>query len=55
MAGPGLELPVGGGEERRTLSLKVCPPRALTMAGQEKERRWKGGLQTGKVDLKLKG
>ena len=53
--GLGLELPVGGGEERHTLGLKVCPPRVFTMVGQEKERRWRGGLQTGNGDLKLKG
>ena len=54
-AGPGLELPTGGGEERRTLGLKVCPPWVFTMVRQEKERRWRGGLQTGNGDLKLKG
>ena len=32
-AGPGLELPAGGGEERITLGLKVCPPRVFTMVG----------------------
>ena len=53
-AGPGLELLAGGGEERRTLGLKVCPPLVFTMVGQEKERRWRTGLQTGKGDLKLK-
>ena len=31
--GPGLELPVGGGEERHTLGLKVCPPWVFTMVG----------------------
>ena len=35
-AGPGLELPTGGGEERVTTGLKVCPPRVFTMVGQEK-------------------
>ena len=53
--GLGLELPAGGGEEQRTLGLKVCPSRVFIMAGQEKKRRWRGGLQTGKGDLKLKG
>ena len=53
-ASPGLKLPAGGGEERQTLGLKVCPPRVFTMVGKEKERRWRGGLQTGKGDLKLK-
>ena len=56
MAGLGLELPAGGREKRRrTLGLKVCLPRVFTMVGQEKERRWRGGLQTGKADLKSKG
>ena len=50
----GLELPAGGGEERHTLGLKLCPPRVFTMVGQENERRWRGGLQTRKGDLKLK-
>ena len=35
----GLDPPVGGGEERRTRGLKLCPPRVFTMAGLEKERR----------------
>ena len=42
-AGPGLELPVGGGEDCRTLGKKICPPRVFTMAGLEKEKRWKRG------------
>ena len=54
-AGPRLELPIGGGEERRTLGQIVCPLWVLTMVGLEKERRWRGGLQTGNGDLKLKG
>ena len=41
-AGPGLDLPVGGGEERCTRGLKLCPLRVFTMAGLEKERRWRG-------------
>ena len=55
VTGPGLELPAREGEERRTLGLKVCPPRVFTMFGQEKERRWRGGLQIGNGYLKLKG
>ena len=35
----GLELPAAAGEDRLTLGLKLCPPRVLTMAGLEKERR----------------
>ena len=54
-AGPRLELLTGGGEERRTLGQIVCPLWVLTMVGLEKERRWRGGLQTGNRDLKLKG
>ena len=53
--GLGLELPARGGEERRALGLKVCPPWVFTLVGQEKEMRWKGGLQNGKGDLKSKG
>ena len=41
-AGPGLDPPAGGGEERHTRGLKLCPPRVFTMAGLEKERRWRG-------------
>ena len=41
-AEPGLEPPVGGGEDCLTLSRKLCPPRVFTMAGLEKERRWRG-------------
>ena len=37
-----LELPAGGGEDCLTLGLKLCPPRVLTMAGLEKQRRWRG-------------
>ena len=42
-AGPGLELPAGRGEDCRTLGQKLCPPRVFTMAGLEKEKRWRGG------------
>ena len=43
MAGwPGLDLSAGGGEDCLALGLKLCPPRVLTMAGLEKERRWRG-------------
>ena len=38
----GLELQAGGGEDYLTLGLKLCPPHILTMAGLEKERRWRG-------------
>ena len=54
-ARPRLKLPARGGEDLRTLGWKVCPPRIFTMVGLEKERRWRGGLQTGNRDLKLKG
>ena len=36
---PGLELPVGGGEDCLTPGLKLCLPRVFTIAGLEKERR----------------
>ena len=39
---PGLELLAGGGEDCLTLGLKLCPPHVLTMAGLDKERRWRG-------------
>ena len=39
--GQELELPAGGGEYCRTLGRKLCPPRVLTMAGLEKEKRWR--------------
>ena len=38
-AGPRLDPPEGGGEERRTRGLKLCPPRVFTMDGLEKEMR----------------
>ena len=37
--GPGWDSPAGGGEERCTRGLKLCPPRVFTMAGLEKEMR----------------
>ena len=40
--GPGLEPPAGGGEDCLTLGWKLCPLRVFTMAGLEKERRWRG-------------
>ena len=40
VSGPGLDLPIGGGEERCTRGLKLCPPRVLTMPRPEKGRRW---------------
>ena len=36
---PGLELPVGRGEDCLTPGLKLCPLRVLTMTGLEKDRR----------------
>ena len=39
--GPGLEPPVGGGEDCLTLGRKLCPPRVFIMAVLEKERRWR--------------
>ena len=41
-AGPGLGLPAGGGEDCLTLGLKLCPLRDFTIAGLEKEWRWRG-------------
>ena len=41
-AGLGLELATGGGEDCFTLGRKLCPSRVFTMAGLEKERRWRG-------------
>ena len=38
---PGLEPPTGEGEDYLTLGWKLCPPRIFTMAGLEKERRWR--------------
>ena len=38
---PGLDLPVGGGEERHTRGLKLCLSRVLTTPGPEKGRRWR--------------
>ena len=38
---PGLDPPVGGGEERRTWGLKLCPSRVLTMPRPKKGRRWR--------------
>ena len=40
-SGSGLDLPVGGGENRPTRGLKLCPPRVLTMPEPEKGRRWR--------------
>ena len=41
-ADPELDSPIGGGEERCTRGLELCPLRVFTMAGLEKERRWRG-------------
>ena len=41
-AGLGLGFPGGGEEECLTLGLKLCPPRIFTIAGLEKEWRWRG-------------
>ena len=35
----GLDLPTGGGEERHTRGLKLCPSHVLTMPGPEKGKR----------------
>ena len=40
-SGPGLDPPVGGGEERHTRGLKLCPLRVLTMPRPEKGMRWR--------------
>ena len=37
--GPGLDPPVGGGEERHSRGMKLCPPHVLTLPGPEKGRR----------------
>ena len=37
--GLGLDPPAGGGEERHTRGLKLCPSRVFTMVGLEKEMR----------------
>ena len=37
-----LELLAGGGEDFRTLGRKLCPLRVFTVAGLEKEKRWRG-------------
>ena len=42
---PGLDPPGGGGEERRTRGLKLCPPRVFTMARLENERRGWDGME----------
>ena len=41
-ARPGLEPPAGGGQDYLTLGRKLCPPCVFTMAGLEKDRRWRG-------------
>ena len=41
-ARPGLELPVGAGEDCRTLGQKLCPPRVFIMAALDKEKTWRG-------------
>ena len=41
-ADPGLESPVGRGEDCLTLGRKLCPPHVFTMARLEKEMRWRG-------------
>ena len=41
-AGLGLELLGRGEEDCPTLGRKLCPPRLFTMAGLEKEKRWRG-------------
>ena len=41
VGGLGLELLTGGGENCLTLGLKSCPSRIFSMAGLEKERRWR--------------
>ena len=38
---PGLDPPAGGGEERCTRGLKLCPPSVLPILGPEKGRRWR--------------
>ena len=56
--GPVLDLSTGGGEERRTQALKLCPPRVFTIAGLEKERRWRGWEEEDRIrnefEMKLK-
>ena len=38
-----LELSAGAGEDCHTLGRKLCHPSIFTMAGLEKEKRWRGG------------
>ena len=40
-AGPGLGLSARGGEDCRTLGRKLCPLCVFTMAGLEREKRWR--------------
>ena len=41
-AGPWLELLAREGEGCHTLGRKLCPPHVFTMAGLDKEKRWRG-------------
>ena len=58
VVGPGLDPPAEGGEERRTRGLKLCPLCVFTMAGLEKERRWRGWEEEDRIinefEMKLK-
>ena len=47
VAWPGLEQPAGGGEDCLTMGRKLCPSYIFTMAGLEKERRWRGWEEEG--------
>ena len=49
-----LDPPTGGGEERHTRGLKLCPPHVFTMAGLEKERRWIGWEEDDRIRMNLK-
>ena len=40
-AGLGLELPVGRRRRLLHFGRKLCPPRVFTMAGLEREKRWR--------------
>ena len=43
VAGHGLELLTRGGKDCRTLGQKLCPPGVFTVAGLEKEKKWRKG------------
>ena len=59
LSGLGLDPPTGGGEEWRTLGLKLCPPRVLTCLGRRREgdggnRRRRISLLRRRKDFEMK-